>query len=173
MPLPMVPAPRTATVLMESMDKLPPFANEIEDAWDADGGQAEEVVSMNLLRWDTFGDLANNLAGSGRARPRNVNDGQLAIICHANGNFVFLQGGGHERKDSGVVSRPNRHGGLFLGGRGWLRIILRRFILGGKFHVGEFAFAKELFQDFLCCGEVGRVHGGSLKRKEGTSRTLR
>jgi hypothetical protein len=42
MPLPMVPAPSTATVLMESIDNPKPFANEIEDAWDADGGQACE-----------------------------------------------------------------------------------------------------------------------------------
>jgi hypothetical protein len=41
MPFPIVPAPSTATVLMESMDKLHPFESELEDALHADRGQAE------------------------------------------------------------------------------------------------------------------------------------
>src|SRR3984893_6634474 len=54
MPFPIVPAPSTATVLMESIDMLHPFVvSEVEDAWDADSGQAassERTIAVVYLR---------------------------------------------------------------------------------------------------------------------------
>src|SRR4029077_20268240 len=100
----------------------------------------------NLFRRDTLGDLADDLGGSWRARRRNVNDSQFTLIFHANGNFVFLQSGGHERKDSGIVACPcpDRYGRLFLCGRAFLRLILGGSVLRGKLPGGGFPFPTTL-----------------------------
>src|SRR5260370_17153184 len=80
MPFPMVPAPSTATVLMDSINTLHPFRKRSRGCMGRGRRSSREVGGNGLFRWDAFADLANDFASPLRATRRHINDGQLVIV---------------------------------------------------------------------------------------------
>src|SRR6267378_129263 len=99
--------------------------------------QVKRRGGMGLLRWNAFGDFANDFACARSARRRNIDNCEGAFVYRANRDLIFPQGGGQEVGNPRVVSGPNRYHGSLIGAFAWLLFsrrlfVIRRFVLLGS-----------------------------------------